>query len=276
VSAPELDPWIRESLIARASDPKRERWLEQVRRTGACRHPIRLRGVVRRGDEVVYSTAKEPDGVLMVRCGNRREACCPSCAHEYRGDMWQLVYAGLTGGRKGVPESVAEHPQVFATLTAPSFGPVHTRPDDGRACRCGRRHDADDPELGSAIDPMTYDYEGAALWNWHAPALWNRFVIELSRVLAAWAGLSEREWRGLVRVAYAKVAEFQARGLVHFHVVVRLDGAEDRATGPGVAVSAGELCAAIRKAAAGVRLDGDAGDGETIRRATGHARAHGR
>jgi hypothetical protein len=39
--------------------------------------------------------------------------------HEYRGDMWQLVYVG-----KGVPDSVAEHPQVFATLTAPSFGAV--------------------------------------------------------------------------------------------------------------------------------------------------------
>jgi hypothetical protein len=36
--------------------------------------------------------------------------------------MWQLVYAGLAGGHKGVPESLAEHPQVFATLTAPSFG----------------------------------------------------------------------------------------------------------------------------------------------------------
>jgi hypothetical protein len=264
VSAPELDPWTRESLIARASDPKRERWLEQVRRTGACRHPIRLRGVVRRGDEVVYSTADEPDRALMVRCGNRREACCPSCAHEYRGDMWQLVYAGLAGGRKGVPESVAGHPQVFATLTAPSFGPVHTRPDDGRPCRCGKRHDADDAELGSAIDPTSYDYEGAVLWNWHAPALWNRFVIELGRVLAADAGLSEREWRQLVRVAYAKVAEFQARGLVHFHIAVRLDGAEDRAAPPGVAVLPEELCDAIREAAGRARLDGDAGDGETV------------
>jgi hypothetical protein len=260
----ELDPWTRESLIARVSDPKRERWLEQIRRTGACRHPVRLRGVVRRGDEIAYSTVDEPDGALMVRRGNRREAHCPSCAHEYRGDMWQLVYAGLAGGRKGVPESVAEHPQVFATLTAPSFGVVHTIRDDGRPCRCGRRHGADDPMLGSAIDPASYDYEGAALWNWHAPALWNRFVIELGRVLAAHAGMSERAWRGLVRIAYAKVAEFQARGLVHFHVAVRLDGAEDRAMPPGVGVSAGELCAAIREAAAGVRLDGDAGDGETV------------
>jgi len=260
----ELDPATISALVARAGDPKRERWLEQVRRTGACRHPVRLRGVVLRGDERVYSTVDEPDGTLMVRCGNRREAHCPSCAHEYRGDMWQLVYAGLAGGRKGVPETVAEHPQVFASLTAPSFGAVHNRPDDDRACRCGQRHDADDPELGAAIDPTTYDYEGAVLWNWHAPALWNRFTIELARVLATRAGLSERAWRQRVRIAYAKVAEFQARGLVHFHAIIRLDGAEDRATAPGVAVSPEELSDAIHQAAGRARLDGDAGDAELV------------
>ena len=264
VAMDELDPATVQGLVARASDPQRERWLQQVRRTGACRHPVRLRGVVLHGDEPVYSTASEPDGALMVRCGNRRETRCPSCAHEYRGDMWQLVYAGLAGGRKGVPEQVAEHPQVFASLTAPSFGAVHSRPDDGRRCRCGRRHDADDPALGEAIDPATYDYEGAVLWNWHAPALWNRFIIELVRILAARARLSEREWRRRVRVAFAKVAEFQARGLVHFHAIVRLDAAEDRATAPGVTVSPEELCAAIRQAAASAHLDGDAGDGEPV------------
>jgi hypothetical protein len=264
VSVDELDPAILRGLVARAGDPKRERWLQQVRRTGACRHPVRLRGVVLHGDERVYSTVDEPDGALMVRCGNRREAQCPSCAHEYRGDMWQLVYAGLAGGRKGVPELVAEHPQVFASLTAPSFGAVHSRPDDGRPCRCGRLHDAEDRLLGGAIDPATYDYEGAVLWNWHAPALWNRFVIELVRVLAGRTGLSEREWRTRVRVAYVKVAEFQGRGLVHFHAIIRLDGAEDRATAPGVTVSPEELCAAIHRAAASARLDGDGGDGQTI------------
>jgi len=260
----ELDPALVQGLVARASDPKRERWLQQVRRTGACRHPVRLRGVVVRGDEQVYSTTDEPDGALMVRCGNRREACCPSCAHEYRGDIWQLTYAGMAGGRKGVPAQVAEHPQVFASLTAPSFGAVHSRPDDDRQrCRCGKRHDADDPQLGEAIDPTSYDYEGAVLWNWHAPAPWNRFIIELVRVLAAQAGLSEREWRQRVRVAFAKVAEFQARGLVHFHAIIRLDGAEDRATAPGVQVSPQELCDAIRHAASRARLDGDAGNGQT-------------
>jgi hypothetical protein len=101
------------------------------------------------------------------------------------------------------------------------------------------------------------------LWNWHAPALWNRFMIELVRVLASRAVFSERAWRKLVRIAYAKVAEFQARGLVHFHAIVRLDGAEDRAVAPGVPVSPEELCDAIREAAGRARLDGDAGDGQT-------------
>jgi replication initiator protein RepSA len=122
----------------------------------------------------------------------------------------------------------------------------------------------DDPRLGEPLDPTTYDYEGAVLWNWHAPTLWNRFVIELARVLAGRTGLSERAWRKLVRIAYAKVAEFQARGLVHFHAIIRLDGAEDRATAPGVGISAEELCDAIRTAAGTARLDGDADDGETI------------
>ncbi len=96
------------------------------------------------------------------------------------------------------------------------------------------------------------------------PRAVDRFTIELIRVLAARTGLSEREWRKRVRVAYAKVAEFQARGLVHFHAIIRLDGAEDRATAPGVDISSEELCAAIRKAAASARLGGDAGDGQSI------------
>jgi hypothetical protein len=100
------------------------------------------------------------------------------------------------------------------------------------------------------------------LWNWHAPALWNRFTVELVRELAARAGLSERAWRQRVRVAYAKVAEFQARGLVHFHAIIRLDGADDRATAPGVQVSPQELFNAIREAARRARLNGDAGNAE--------------
>ena len=41
-------------------------------------------------------------------------------------DTYRLIRAGLAGG-KGVPESVAIHPCVSVTFTAPGFGPVHTR-----------------------------------------------------------------------------------------------------------------------------------------------------
>jgi replication initiator protein RepSA len=228
-------------LVARAGDPKREGWLDQVRRTGACRHPVRLRGVVLRGDQLVYSTAREPDGALMVRCGNRREACCPSCAHEYRGDMWQLVYAGLASGRKGVPEQVAEHPQVFATPTAPSFGPVHTRRDDGPPCRCGNRHEADDT---SSVRRSTGDVR-----------LRGCGVVELARPGAV-EPLHRRAGprpRRPGRCQRTRVVPARPRGvrqgrrvpgprLVHFHVIVRLDGAEDHATAPGVTVSPEQLC----------------------------------
>ena len=67
-----------------------------------------------------------PDGVIYVPCGDRRASVCAWCAETYRADTYQLIRAGLVGG-KGVPDSVASHPAVFATLTAPSFGPVHVR-----------------------------------------------------------------------------------------------------------------------------------------------------
>ena len=75
----------------------------------------------------VYDTATdEPDGKLRVACGNRRESVCPPCSAVYKRDARQLVRAGLSGG-KGLPETIAAHPCVFATFTAPSFGPVHAR-----------------------------------------------------------------------------------------------------------------------------------------------------
>ena len=153
-----------------------------------------------------YSTDDEPDGTLLKCCGNRREAVCPSCARTYRGDAFQLVATGMRGG-KGVPETVAEHPLVFLTLTAPSFGPVHSRRVvDGKArrCRprrdgetcphgvpiaCGEVHDEDDPRLGEPICPECFDYEHAVLWNALAPELWRRTAIQLPRELARLRGV---------------------------------------------------------------------------------------
>jgi hypothetical protein len=49
----------------------------------------------------------------------------------------------------------------------------------------------------------------------------------LQRALSRLVGLDEAELRSLVRVSYAKVAEFQRRGAIHFHAVLRLDAATE-------------------------------------------------
>ena len=102
-----LPPDVVEQIVTRASRPDFDRWADQVTRCGHCAHPVRLRGRVEHqtatGRHMAYSTDGEPDRVLLIRCGNRRAAVCPSCSYEYAGDMWQLLYAGAAGGRKGIP-----------------------------------------------------------------------------------------------------------------------------------------------------------------------------
>ncbi|SNT45742.1 hypothetical protein SAMN05216276_104544 [Streptosporangium subroseum] len=113
------------------NDPGYDRWRSMVAATGGCAHPVHLAGesliVNAASGEVLHSyrTTDEPSGHLLVACGNRRASVCASCSEVYRADTFQLIRAGLSGG-KGVPQEVSGHPRVFVTLTAPSFGPVHT------------------------------------------------------------------------------------------------------------------------------------------------------
>jgi Replication initiator protein, pSAM2 len=69
---------------------------------------------------------------LYTACGNRRANVCSACSDVYRADTYQLILAGLRGG-KGIPEEVAGHPCVIATFTAPSFGYVHSRREKRRS-----------------------------------------------------------------------------------------------------------------------------------------------
>ncbi|MFE0274044.1 replication initiator [Streptomyces sp. NPDC058992] len=207
--------------------------VQQLRGLGGCTTPIRLDG--HRTEHALDTTTGEigpvlhhldastmPAGNLLVRCNNRRATRCPACAETYRRDTYQLITAGLRGG-KGTPDTVATHPRVFATFTAPGFGPVHNRPTRGH-CRCGTQHPEDAPELGTPLDPDTYDYEAAVLWNAHASMIWARFSIYLRREVAKRAGLTQRAFAEHARVSFAKVAEYQRRGAIHFHAVIRLDG----------------------------------------------------
>ncbi|HUK68413.1 MAG TPA: replication initiator [Streptosporangiaceae bacterium] len=84
--------------------------------------------------------------------------------------------------------------------------------------------------------PGCYDYPAAVLVNANAADLWRRFITYLPRRLATLASVIATQLRRDIRIRYVKVAEYQARGVVHFHAVIRLDasGTED-GSGPPIA-----------------------------------------
>ncbi|MFI6604529.1 replication initiator [Nonomuraea sp. NPDC050536] len=270
-------PAVAAGIIARLHDPNYARWAAQIRRTGGCRQPIHLRGHVLHIDPATgkrlhtYTTATEPDGTLRIPCKTRRASRCPSCAETYRADTYHLIRAGLAGG-KGVPSSVATHPALFVTLTAPSFGAVHTRRErhgkllpcrprrnastcpHGRSTSCTARHSTHDPRLGEPLCPNCYDYDSSVLFNAVSPELWRRFTEALRRRFAKTSGLTLKALREHVRISFAKVAEYQRRGVVHFHAVIRLDGPGGPTTPPPSWATLDALTDAVRHAAGAVTV----------------------
>jgi hypothetical protein len=125
-------------------------------------------------------------------------------------------------------------------------------------------HTEDDPRLGQPICPDCYDYPGHIAFNWHAPELWRRFTIAVRRALARTAGLTASEFSRRCRVSFVKVAEFQRRGVVHFHALIRLDGPGEDYQPPQLSIDATGLAEAIRQAAAHVRLTVEMPDGPDL------------
>ena len=256
-------------------------WERQLAADGTCSHPIRLRS---RTDMIDLATGELAPlyGEVSAACGNRREAVCPACSAVYKRGARQLVRTGLAGG-KGIPETISAHPCVFATLTAPSFGPVHSRRMRGKTvlpCRprrdaharrcphgrdisCPTRHVETDPRLGQPMCGDCYDYESAVLFNAYAADLWRRFTTYLPRQLARRLGITQKRLRALVRIRFVKVAEYQARGVVHFHTVIRLDAPGEDYQPPPPGITADMLCDAIGQAAALATLPIDH-DGQAV------------
>ncbi|WP_328532982.1 plasmid replication initiator protein [Micromonospora zamorensis] len=289
------------SAFTRATQPDYFGWLEHVRAAAGCTRPIRLAGSLLTVEQSTgrvldqRHTDAMPDAAIYTACGNRRATVCPACAHTYQRDAYQLLRAGLIGG-KGVPDTVTQHPAVFATFTAPSFGTVHTRavkrhtcgnrkrcdcrPDPcharrasdpaaglcphGRPAVCWARHEPGDAMLGQPLCLDCYDHTHQVVWNLFSGELWHRTKQAAERWLAK---LARR--RGIprvqvvtasgntrtvapVRLSHGKVAEFQARGAVHFHALVRLDGVHpDDPTAvipPPAAFTVADLDDAIRAA----------------------------
>jgi hypothetical protein len=265
-------PDVRLQAIARAARDDFPAWLSHVQPAAACTRPIRLAGTLTTVEAATgrllaeRSTADMPDGVIYKPCGNRRASVCPTCSKLYQNDAYQVVRAGLVGG-KGVSEQVAHHPAVFPTFTAPSFGEVHTRvvrrhtctrrkdcdcrPEPCHARRdltvcphgvrlaCFARHDASDARLGTPLCLDCYDHDAQVVWNLSAGELWRRTTIAVNRYvrrLCRARGLADVpvvsaqtgkvRMVAPVRLSFGKVAEMQTRGVVHFHAIVRLDGVD--------------------------------------------------
>ncbi|MEV8376730.1 replication initiator [Kribbella sp. NPDC056861] len=238
-----------EHAVARAaSTADYGKWLDHTASAGGCIRPIQLRGeshiVSERTGRIISTrhTDQMPDGVIYKACGNRRAAVCPSCAETYRADTYQLVLAGLRGG-KGIPETVAQHPCAFVTFTAPSFGPVHSarkaRGHDGQlrnqACRprrkpdpcphgvdqrCHQTHRDGERILGTPFCLDCYDHNHQVVWNALSGELWRRTMERTKDTLKRWG----KKHGVQIKLSYGKVAEMQARGVAHFHALVRLDG----------------------------------------------------
>jgi hypothetical protein len=281
-----IDPTdVAVQMVRRAASPGFQSWWQKAENVGFCANPIHLIGTD------TFGRAHQ----VWTRCNNRRALACPSCSDLYARDTWQLVHAGLHGGHHDMPTTVVEHPQVFATLTAPSFGAVHTTGDDthrghGRRCHdpgrsghhrcrhgkplwCATIHGEDDARVGQPLCEDCYDYIGHTLFAWHAPELLRRFTITLRR-------LPDSHLRAIgaatksVRINYVKVAELQRRAIPHFHAVIRLDGPPvpgEPPKPPVSSITATDLAVLVQRAARAVTLAltdphrPDDGDGVVLR-----------
>lgn len=279
------------ALMGRFRDRSMNAFLDAAASVHYCSRPIRLAGgsqtVDTRTGAVLstYTSTSAPLGVTLLPCGNRRASVCPACSRTYARDTFELIRAGAVGG-KTVPISVAYNPMLFVTLTAPSFGHVHrtvkpgqspilcrprgnrdgvvSRCEHGRPVGCMAVHEPGDPRSGQPICPDCYDYDGHVIWQWWAPELWRRFIIDLRRGLARALDVPEPRLKDHATVQYAKVAEYQTRGVVHFHALIRLDGPKASESGDAAGGGFGPaprsvpvqmLAHLVETAAAGVRYD---------------------
>jgi hypothetical protein len=204
--------------LTRAARPDYLAWLSHVQAASGCTRPIRLAGTL---DSIEATTGRLldsrhtdqlPDAAIYKACGTRLASVCPSCARTYQRDAFQILRSFLVGG-KGIPASVAKHPAVFPTFTAPSFGTVHTRVvrkhtctnrkrctcqaepcharrdtpgpcEHGQPIVCWRRHTTDDPALGQPLCLDCYDHDHHVVWNLFSTELWHRTKQAADRYLA--------------------------------------------------------------------------------------------
>jgi hypothetical protein len=266
-----------DEIIERYRDPKGVQELHsRAKAARYCAHPIFLRAagsIDRRSTKI---SADDYTDRIARPCGSRISEYCEACSYLYFGDSLVMVRTGLIGG-KGIPEAIGTHPKAFLTLTAPSYGPVHTgsglcHPVGEGTCihgvsrRCGIEHAWEDPIVGAPLCSECYDSVGLILFNAHISRLWDYTLIELRREISRIVGAKVRIGQSIVRLEYLRVFELQHRGALHAHVILRLDGGRDLIEDPPLGIE--ELLRSVAGAIPRVKLAIQAGS-EVVRIAWG-------
>ena len=255
-TCPASPPPPKPRLIDRLRDGSFDAWADTAAEVGYCTNPVRLVGGsttidarTGRGPRLVLAPATAPLGVVYRACGNRRADVCPPCSRTYARDTFAMIRAGLVGG-KTVPDTVADNPLLFVDLhrplvrprprTPPQHGQPHRRPlppPRQVAAVPARPPDRlhEDPRRGRP------DQRRAAVRGLLRLGVRGRVAVVGTRAVATHhhrappraspprSGSRNGGSRRSPRCSTPRSAEYQARGLIHFHALIRLDGPD----GPG-------------------------------------------
>ncbi|WP_276970232.1 replication initiator [Ferrimicrobium acidiphilum] len=265
-----------QDLIARVSDGGYDELLKAGRRVHHCSRPVKLssddpKEHGRPPFGFSKSSRSDFSEILFTACGTRRANLCKACSDLYKGDARRIIGLGLS---RVCIQSRRDLSAVFVTFTAPSFGSVHRATKKGNSCHpasgvcthglpfgCYRHHSDTDELVGSPLCADCYDYEGAVVFNAVSGKLWQRTTIYLRRKLAHLLGLTVKEFKQTFVLSYVKVVEFQRRGLIHLHVIIRLD---DHEGAHPIDIDSGLLDTAVRMSAVSSSIPSPIGDGNHV------------
>lgn len=163
---------------------------------------------------------RKADGTYSyVRCQSKKASECVACSTLFLTDQKRLIGSGCNASeRDGITEEMLSGFRFyFVTLTAPSFGGIHRVPKGKDSasvvCKCGKRHQHGSEFRGTPTSPRWYKYREQARWNQASSQLFKRTIKYTEDLLPAVEWSFAREW--------------QVRGALHFHGIVRVPAEYD-------------------------------------------------
>jgi hypothetical protein len=166
--------------------------------------------------EVGLETGVITDSSFEKRCGARRKDKCAPCSKVWKDDAY---FALVRGAQKHMGAVT------FLTFTAPgskTFGKSHTAQYQRKVserCSCRSFHKPDDELVGLPIksdQSEPFAFKKIVEFNNVAPRLTAVTLQKIWRLMATELNREERE----VRMPYARVMEWQERGVLHTHIIV--------------------------------------------------------